>query len=622
MKNFPIEKSQHKLKLTDIELSCPRADADPGLCLPYLRHQIRAKRWFVEKNTNIEGITIEDTFRLAADSNQIAEGIIARFELKGIRNRNLIKYYFIPVVISSTTVSGIPEDDNFVLKLSDGKRYISFAEHSLIFQKALIHHYRKSGIIRTSRGGNVCFHPAGSALTGIDDTRLTVRPLPMKYPSSNVLTMTGTDRQAMVSKTYKDMRGIFVQKGKMWLPNPEVRRYEALVAGGYSNIPELYGVAYYQHPNGKQFPIHIMMEAVSAEGQVGEVFARTLSQLLSELKTIKPGEYLQKFKQQIKGICFFADEVARTISHMHTAFLNSGRPGFSAELASSDDISRWSGKILNDFDQAMTTLRCGNREQCHENTLSELTNKLDHPDADFKKRVTDRVRQFEGIMMKAQVHGDLHGDQGLIRSWFGDSGKIEEFLSSIQRGSDMETRHQASQLAEMIKWVDFEGPPAKDYVSNAYDSRENLLTDLAGMIQGFWYMVNATLYDHLGLDHENSEDHERQRKASLVLAGQYAADEADIPGLNEEFIIILNLWHRYVTTSFIKGYLDETEKQNAQNFVLKKWDRDSANRLIYYWVMARSVHELRYETYGRNWGWEAIPGGRIIQITRNLKLET
>jgi predicted trehalose synthase len=215
--------------------------------------------------------------------------------------------------------------------------------------------------------------------------------------------------------------------------------------------------------------------------------------------------------------------------------------------------------------------------------------------------------------MKAQVHGDLHGDQGFIRS-SGDRRKIDEFLDLVQKGTDSEIQTLASQLAANICWSDFEGPPAKTLVQRDYDARDILLADLGGMIQGFWYMLNVILYENHEIHemHENREIYETQREISLSLGGVYSGDES---GLCADLIRVLNLWLRDITDAFINGYFDETEARNTQSAILKEWNRGTAAELIRYQILARAIHELRYETYSRNWGWEAIPGTRILNLS-------
>lgn len=608
--------NQTRLK---IKYSVDQVEADPGLCIPYLRDRIREKRWFAEKDATIENIAVEDTFPLLSEKQTFLKksgfcsmGMIARFHLKGSGDKRIIKLYFIPLLLSSENIREIPEDDCSELILSDGKRYLFFAEQSSYFQSALIHQYGKSGVIQTSGGGAVRFRHQGSALANMDETDIAVRSAGSEFPSSNILTLIQTHKRIIVSKTYKDVRGISVQNAdSVWLPNPEIQRYEALAAAAYPNIPALYGVACYQSPKGEETPLNIMMESVSSEGQVGSVFARSLTQLTDHLESVRPDESVRQYKQRAKGIHWFSAETAKTVARMHTAFLASGKPGFAAEQATSHDLFRGSDRILNNFEQAVTALKKRAEKEPDAGTLTDLTRRLG------SERIAQRIlrlRDFKGTLMKAQVHGDLHGDQGLIMT-SGDCRKTDKLLTAIDQGDETDIRHQASRVAAMIRWLDFEGPPAKDCVPPDYDSRENPLTDLAGMIQAFWYMLNIKLYDRLGLTGQNPDDHEKQRKASLILAGQLACEDADIPGLNNEFIRILNLWLADITASFINGYLDEIEKQNAQHSILKEWDRETARSLTYHWVLSRAIHELRYETYGRAWGWEAIPGTRIILIS-------
>jgi len=459
----------------------------------------KEKRWFAEKDAVIEDIATEDSFYLSSD----IMCFIKRFCLKRSNNERFIKRYFIPEIAD--------------------------AEQTLQFQQAILHQYNSSGNIQTSNGGMVRFcalHPIPKPIR--------VELPDMRFTSSNVLTFIHTDKHPLVSKTYKDMRGDCGRDGKIWLPNPEARRYEALAKAGYSNIPKIYGIAYYHHAAGEKTPLNMIMEAVKSRRRIGEVFADSLNRL-----------------ENTDEICHFADETARSVSQMHAAFLNSGLPGFEAIPATEADRLRWAENAQNLPPSLKTPLSVSGRGW---------------------------GRGWAGLM-KAQVHGDLHADQGLIEN-------------------------------AVIKWLDFEGPPAKEYVPKNYDSRENLLTDLAGMIQAFWYMAHIRLYEFLGLNYQNPEDHEKQRNASLMFAGLMPAD-ANLKPL----IQALNLWLNQITTAFIDGYLDEAENLAIQPAILTRWDRNTARDITMGWVLARAAHELRYETYGRNWGWEGIPASRIFQLS-------
>lgn len=474
----------------------------------------KEKRWFAEKDAVIEKIATEDTFYLSSD----IMCFIKRFSLKQSDNERIVKRYFIPA---------IPD-----------------AEQSLEFQRAIFHQYSTAENIRTSNGGMVKFcalHPMPQPI-GVE--------LPdMRFASSNVLMFIHTDKQSIVSKICKDMRGNCGREGKIWLPNPEAKRYEALAKSGYSGIPKVYGIAYYHAPNGEQTPLNLVMEAVRSGRRIGEVFAESLNRM-----------------ENTGEICCFADETARSVAQMHAAFLKSSMPGFEAVQATDADRLRWAETTQNNFKQAISALEQRSRR---------------HPDAAILQALTrlgfpDRFPDTE--LMKAQVHGDLHADQGLIEG----SG---------------------------IKWLDFEGPPAKECVPKDYDSRENLLTDLAGMIQAFWYMAHIRLYEFLGFNYQHPEDHEKQRSASLMLVGFISADTKCKP-----LIQALNLWLNRVTEAFIDGYLDEAENLAIQPAILRRWDRSIAREITMCRVLARAAHELRYETYARNWGWEGIPASRILQI--------
>lgn len=605
--------------------------ANPGLCISDLAFKsdlsLMKCRWFAEKNAHIENVRVTDTFRLAIsdfDGGQIAEGIIARFQLRKTGKGTIIKHYFIPIILSRKNIRELPDYEQFSVRLSDGECHFGFAEHTFLFQKAIVRHCKKSGFIRTSERGKVRFRQINSIIGNIDEAKITVSPVSMKFSSSNMLTHISYfdksgDQGGMISKTYRDMRELPVQNNKIWLPNPEVPRYEALAAGKYPHIPELYATVQYQSPNGDRTSLCVIMEAVSARARVGEFFWKSLTQLTAGLETVQPDSFsvsccdFRQYERHVRGIRFFACETAKTLARMHSAFLNSGKSDFHSVQADADDISRWSDTAMNHFKAAMAALdhRVNrNKYRPRAKILSELTKMLDGAASDPGKMLQRHdLHAFRGILMKAQVHGDMHGDQGMISR----KGAMKY---------DISTAREAADLAAGIKWLDFEGPPAKECVFKNYDSRENLLTDLAGMIQAFWYMVNIKLYEHMGrLNHENPHDHEKQREASLMLAGQSDGKSSLVCKKNggesermSAFAQVLNLWQHDMTEAFIDGYFDEAEKLGIQNAILKKWDRNIARTLINYWILARAFHELRYETYARDWGWEAIPGGSIIRI--------
>lgn len=288
-----------------LQLTCSELIADPSLAICHMKGFIKEKRWFLEKDADIEGIFREDSFRLA-NNNEIVEGLIIRFHLKKIGYDTIIKRYFIPIVISDKRIFDTPSEDQFILNLADGKRYLSFAEHSNAFQKTMIGLFKKSGTILTNIGGVLQFRPIGHALINIDETKLTARPLGLMLSSSNILTKIETNLQSVVSKIYKDIRGSSNQKHKIWLPNLETDRYEALTESGYPNVSKLYGILNYKTPNGEQMQLGLMMEEVLSEGKVGEVFAQALTRFFNTLNSKKPYEFIKLYNQTAKGIQFFA----------------------------------------------------------------------------------------------------------------------------------------------------------------------------------------------------------------------------------------------------------------------------------------------------------------------------
>ena len=637
--NISMKKSGHKKSRKnatrdthpsiEIALTCSEMDDDPGCAVPYLMRWIPEKRWFLEKEAVIDDVCVDDSFRLADDKGLTIAGVIARFHLKIPDNPMRLKRYFMPVIVATDPVESIPREDGFVLTLSDGIRYYYFAEHALVFQKAVLRSFLESGVMHSSRGRRVHFRLIGQILPHTDETQLSINPSGMAFSSSNVLTFIQSDRQSVVCKTYKDMRGESGHSDKVWPPNYEAQRYETLTAANYPNVPKLLGVAEYELPGDHCVPLILMTEAITSVGQVGDIFSAALARLLETLDQFEPGQSFQQYERLAKGLRIFARQVLKTVVGMHTAFIKCGQTGFGLKPAAYDDLCDWSKTVLNHFVQAMAAIKKKSHEHAQATTLHKLCGILDRLGPAVEDQARDietpgkpmahaiySLRNLDGIIMKAQVHGDLHLDQGFIKKARSPaySGTIEEFLDTTEGGKDEHIQHQAAQIAARISWIDFEGPPAKEWVSSTHDFRECLLVDLAGLVQSLLYIANTTLYERLGLNYRNPAHHENQRKASLVLLGLLAPDKAGIDGLDEKLVAVLRLWLNDTTAAFIEGYLDEIESQGLQNILLSKWDREVARALTDYWILARAIHEFRYETYGRDWGWEAIAGARIIQL--------
>jgi len=158
-------------------------------------------------------------------------------------------------------------------------------------------------------------------------------------------------------------------------------------------------------------------------------------------------------------------------------------------------------------------------------------------------------------------------------------------------------------------------------VAPGNDPRNNGLKDVAGVLGGFWYIANLQLFHYLGLTpREKPEHREDARKAALILAGQAQVSELAHLGLTPEVVDILNRWVFETTEAFLNGYFESIEKQGIENAILSRWDRLTARRLVDYFLFERAAHEFQYEFYAREWGWEAIPGGRILQILDSGRL--
>jgi predicted trehalose synthase len=612
----------------DIKLSGRQVDANPGLVVPYLKHRFHDKRWFLEKDAVIDAVVVADSFRISATSGLITEGVIARFDLRSHDRSTLVKRYLVPVILSASPIESVSTEDGFVLQLVDGVRHLYWAEHFLAHQKAILPYFKNSAVIPTARGATVRFRPAGRILSEIDETELSVNPTAMAFSSSNVLTFLDSAQQSVVSKTYKDLRGASGRPGKIWPPNPEPERYEILAAASYPNIPQLLGAADYISPDGQRAPLVLMTQAIRSGGQLGDVFSAGLARLLDDRDAVGSGEAFKKYDPYKQGMRIFIHGVLRTVVDMHKAFAHSSPAGFGASPAATDDLCNWSDTVRNNLIKAMAALEKRCRDSRGAAALQELSGMLDHFGSGVKTAASGAdsprgpianaivsLRNLDGIIMKAPVHGDLHLDQGLLET-AENAATIETLVDAIQSGNLQQIRHQSTQITSQIKWIDFEGPPARELVRSNHDVRASLPVDLAGLVQSLLYIVHTTLYEYLGLNYQNSDDHETQRKASLVLLGHQPLGNARITGLHKNLTGVLRSWLKDMTAFFIEGYLDEIESQGLGNMILSSWNRDVARALVNYWILARAIHEFGYETYGRDWGWEAIAAGRIIQLAK------
>jgi hypothetical protein len=368
------------------------------------------------------------------------------------------------------------------------------------------------------------------------------------------------------------------------------------------------------------------MEAVDKEDEVGALFWNSLSRYLKSW-AVGQGARDEHFHQKhLQGITAAAREIARTIAGMHAGFLTSPSTSFRPAAASVEDLQRWSEAPLLNVEAALPALR-ERHAASPDSGLGVLIQKLErlslhfappesgHEETDLE-RVARVLREHGRGLMKTQIHGDLNTAQGLIAVGPG-GGTLDRFFDAVEEGNAGKIQEAASELASRVRWIDFEGVPAKTLVDSSEDGRNSPFLDLGGIAQGCWYIANLCCYSQLGL---NTQDHPENRvtarRVSLVLAGEMTPEEAAVPGLTAALSDLINGWFAAVTSAFLSGYLDEIEARKLGVNLLTPWDRNEAKAFMYFWILARAAHELRYETYGRDWGWEAIPGGRILQILR------
>lgn len=604
------------MQLDFLSVSSVEFMADPGgviVSRASLGDWFKKKRWFMDKEAKILAIVIEDVFTMEVGENFSIYGFMILFHLRKRNNSGVeiaTKKYYIPTIISTEPVGGVAEADVLETHLLDGVIYISLAEHSSEFQQAFIHSLQLQKSITTRRGNMVSFALCGEGLRGMDMSTLIANTL--NVSTSNVLTEVTADRGSFIAKTYKDMRGDAGVAGKQWPPNMEIQRYEALTAAGYTNMPQLQGISYYSdRATGSSAPLMLMMKKIDNVDEVGGIFWSGLTQLVDGAEELDA----HKRSLNLKVTRHVSKLLAATVAEFHHAFLQSDRPGFESIPATDDDIVGWSNVTVYRYEQALQSLEARASQVSRTTVLQDLVKRLKWL-APFN--LFQRLIRLSGCLGKAQVHGDLNSSQGLIAS-SGEKNRVSLLFDHVAMGNEKGALLIAEELVKQVYWTDFEGEPAKDLVNNGYDSRQSLLVDVASVIQGFWYIANIKLYEYLGLNpQENPAHKELARKTSLVLSGQINTEEAGVEQLTTEIVKAINEWLSDVSDSFIEGYLDTAEEKGIEKAILSDWNRDLALTIIHYWIVFRAFHELRYETYARDIGWEGIPTGRILQLTPNI----
>lgn len=597
---------------------------DPSRLVPQIVEWIVTKRWFLAKEQRIAYFELADAVVFTSDKNASVHGLFVRFHLQQrLPDITRETTYFIPVVLSLSPLADVPAEDCLSLSLTGATLYLSLAEHTSIYQQCLFRSLGENQSLPTRQHAAVKFENFHPALQ-LEELQ-SLRTSPLNVASSNVLTSVESAVGKWISKTYKDVRGNCGEPDLTWQRNYEVMRYAALKSAGYQNLPELLGTVTYNAADGSSACLGIIMQCIQQEDEIGSIFWRTLDRYLKQWSRLTaPDEGFHS--KHLRGATMAARTIAKSIAAMHTAFTQAQGESFECVPASNADIERWLAAPIRDISQALEDLRSrqyADRDDALAGLIRQL-GQITGAGARDRRAVESILRTVvasAGELLKSQVHGDLHTAQGLVLS-APEGSAIDTFLESVESGDSVQIEKAAARLKESLFWIDFEGTPAKEPVDLCEDGRSCPFADLAGIAQAFSYIANLRLYEELGINpREKKEDRSKARWASLALSGCVSAQEVCVAGLTPELIGLLNRWVTELTGAFVDGYLEEIEQLGAAGNVMGTWDKATARRLVSFWIVARAAHELRYETYGRDWAWEAIPGGRALEVLRNLQAE-
>ena len=335
--------------LLDLSRSC--LQEDPFLALPHLLHWLRGQRWFMDEETKIASVEKADAFVLARMPDSVVYGLFVTCRFAAtVGAPEYQKCHFIPVILSSSAISDVSAEDMVCLELMDGTLYLALAEHSKLYQEPWFRSLAAEQELVTQRGGRIRFQVLGH-MAG-----LTARSLHVS--TSHVLTLVESSPASWVNKTYKDLRGPSGEPGRRWQPNYEAMRYEALALAGYPNIPQLYGLVFYEAPDGTVAALSAVMEAVDKEEEIGGIFCRALHQYVKAWavgEASQDGAFHRKHRQGAAAAA--ARAIAKTIARMHAGFLSGTGASFRSVAASAEDLQRWSEAPRCDVESALPVLQ-------------------------------------------------------------------------------------------------------------------------------------------------------------------------------------------------------------------------------------------------------------------------
>lgn len=569
---------------------------------------ISENRWYVDKESNIINISCEDySTEKISDEILIINGIIL-IKLEDINKNIYIKRYFLPIIVSNIPFLNVKNDEVIQLILETDTKYLIFAEHHKVYQDFLVKSYMKNSTIETFNNGKFHFIKKDSYFDKENFNQIYAEPL--NVSTSNILTKVTVNGKSILSKGFKDLRGYIDTARSMWPLNLESSRYDVLHNNSYPNIASLYGISYYEDKYGNKLPTNMIIEYLDNEGEIGGVYWDILSEKLNHMETSSVFT-LDTFKK-------LSTNVMKSVANMHIHFSKSNKSDFKVSKIPETQLDTIKNSLLSSIENNLDILNIRLKNNTH-NYISPIVKSIQLSLGEFKSsKFLKLFNKTFNSLCKTQVHGDMSFAQGVICKK-NNSNLKENLIYNFLQYDEYNLDKNIIDLVDNLKWIDFEGEPAKKYVSKDYDSRQSVLRDVASIINGLWYLVNVKIQLHLNLDCKTNEaDRYLASKLSLCLADILSIEDSSFENLNKEIILFVKSCFKYTKNAIIESYLNEIEQQNSQHIIMNNYSRYKSKLAIEFWILSRSIHELSYETYARNWGWESIPGSLVLKQLKCL----
>ncbi|MCC6983920.1 MAG: maltose alpha-D-glucosyltransferase [Bauldia sp.] len=402
---------------------------------------LTAQRWFAGKGSGIKVAKLLD-YALLPDGpgqNPYLLALVSTEQKSGAKQT-----YFLPMALDEAK-----EDEALVpsalARIRRGGKvgFLYDATAASDFALSVIGAMRNGTSITTAEGGTIRF----ARTQAMPETSASDEIRRLSVEQSNSSIRVGP----AILKIYRR-----VQEGLN--PELEIERFLTEVAG-FSQIPQLYGYAEHESPEGRGSAVALLQQFVSNQGDAATFSIDTLRREL-ETVALAPETAPDKLHEIFSGYMRLAEVLGRRTGELHKALATpTDDPAFAAEALTEADVAATASDARGFAAKAFARLRTALE------TLSEtarpLVEALSARQQALDRLIGDLVQEPVGAM-KIRIHGDYHLGQVLIAK-------------------------------DDVVIVDFEGEPARSEEERR--AKSTPLRDVAGMLRSFAYVEATALRD-------------------------------------------------------------------------------------------------------------------------------